>query len=150
MLDAAAATTDPGGGALDTLIPQQVATIAQYGLLGATTILLSVAVVVLIRKLISLFESRVKDAEARGVERVNDWRELKDVIAANTQAWSAWTTSNEARTRAIEASVAAQQASTVAIQNLVSSIATLHDDHGKLQVALQGVREAILARGGKL
>lgn len=149
MVDAATAI-DGGGGMLDSILDPSIKTVLAYGVLGVVSLLLAVSVVILAKKVISLFESRIGDAEARNEERIKDWRELSAAYQANTQAFGAWTASNEVRTRAIEASVAAQQASTVAIQNLVASIALLHEDHGKLHAALQSVREAILSKGGKL
>lgn len=120
---------------MDELLKSQIAIIGQYGLLGALFLGICWRVVML--------EKRIATTDAA---RMMDWKEIGEIVRTNSTVLATWTSSNEARTRAVEATVQSQQLIGAGQISLTASVGTLASEVTGMRDDLQRMREALLQR----
>jgi hypothetical protein len=125
--------------------------VARQGILGALLVAAILAIAYLYKHGIKF----QKDCQKLQEERVSDWKEIAETVKANSMVMRDWVAANESRTRAIEATVKAQEIVAVAHQNLAnevnrlsSTISTETDRFGEIvrdaAKSNREVREAVL------
>lgn len=80
--------------------------------------------------------------------RVTDWREIGDLVKANTLASANWTTEAAARTRALEASVRSQEMSAATQATASSTLASLVEAIRALTSDSRRTLETVLMQKG--
>jgi len=142
--------------------------IARQGILGA----LLVAAIMAIGYLYKHGIKFQKECSALQDSRIEDWKEIAETVRANSMVMRDWVAANEQRTRAIEATVRAQEliAETIksnstmmatSYQNLAGEVSalssTIQNETERYSQVIRDatashreLREAILSRGIKL
>ena len=131
--------------------------IARQGILGALLVAAIMAIAYLYKHGIKF----QKECAILQDNRISDWKEIADTVKANSMVMRDWVSANETRTRAIEATVRAQELTAASHQNLANEVAALSETirietERYSQVIRDAtashreLREAILSRGVKL
>jgi hypothetical protein len=95
--------------------------VAKQGILGILLVAAIGAIIYLYRHGIRF----QKDCQKLQEERVSDWKDIAETVKANSMVMRDWVAANESRTRAIEATVRAQEIVAVAHQNLANEVGRL-------------------------
>jgi hypothetical protein len=93
--------------------------VARQGILGALLVAAILAIAYLYKHGIR-FQKECADPPRS--DRIGDWKEIAETVKANSMVMRDWVAANESRTRAIEATVKAQEIVAVAHQNLASEV----------------------------
>jgi hypothetical protein len=109
---------------------------ATQGLLGALLIVLAVRYL--------LVEKRLADVQEKLVEA---WKENGEQAKNTGEVLANWTSANESRTRALEATIRVSELSAAAQQELSRNIERLAIASEQSTRSIQGVREALLRKG---
>jgi hypothetical protein len=92
--------------------------VAKQGILGVLLVAAIMAIAYLYKHGIRF----QKDCQKLQEQRVSDWKEIAETVKANSMVMRDWVAANESRTRAIEATVKAQEIVAVAHQNLANEV----------------------------
>jgi hypothetical protein len=123
--------------------PDQLSEIAKQGLLGVLLFMAISAIIYLYRSCQTIQK-----------DRMGDWKEISEVVKANSNSLRDWIAANEARTRAIEATARAQELTAQSATTLANEISALRDTiNDKTTEAIasnRAMREALLRKGLEL
>jgi hypothetical protein len=117
----------------------QIGEIARTGLLGVVCVLLLTYIWYLVKQL-----------AASQAARIADWKEIAEIVKAQTLVMANWTAANEVRTRAIEGTVRAQEMTAGAITQLANEVRSVGERSVAALESNQAMREALLSQGVKL
>jgi hypothetical protein len=92
--------------------------VARQGVLGALLVAAVLAIAYLYKHGIKF----QKECATLQEHRIGDWKEIAETVKANSMVMRDWVAANESRTRAIEATVKAQEIVAVAHQNLANEV----------------------------
>jgi hypothetical protein len=131
--------------------------VARQGILGALLVAAIMAIAYLYRHSIKF----QKECAHLQENRIEDWKEIAETVKANSMVMRDWVSANESRTRAIEATVRAQELAAQSHQNLADEVSGLSDTIRSeterysqvirdATASHRELREAILSRGVKL
>jgi hypothetical protein len=116
--------------------PDQIAELAKQGLLGFLLVMAIGAIVYLYR-----------NCQALQKERVADWKEIAEVVKANSNSLRDWIGANEARTRAIEQTARAQELTAQSATGLASEIGLLRETVKEAMQSNRALKEALIEKG---
>lgn len=87
-------------------------------------------------------------------ERISDWKEISEIVKANSNSLRDWISANESRTRAIEQTARAQELTAVSATSLANEISqlreTISDRTAEAIASNRAMREALLRKGLEL
>jgi len=87
---------------------------------------------------------REKEFKALWEARVAEWKEMATLARASTEALAGWIPANEARTRAVDASIEAHKLQIATIQGLTGQIDRMDADVLRALESNQKMREAVI------
>jgi hypothetical protein len=123
--------------------PDQFTELAKQGLLGFLLVMAIGAIIYLYR-----------NCQKLQTDRISDWKEIADVVKANSNSLRDWIAANESRTRAIEQTARAQELTAVSATSLANEIAqlreTISDRTAEAIASNRAMREALLRKGLEL
>jgi hypothetical protein len=120
---------------LSEVVTNAINTFAKEGLLGLLLILMAVRYLIVEKRLAEYQEKLVAA-----------WKENGEQAKSNSEVLANWTAANEARTRALEATIRVSELATQAQQELSRNIQRLAEASEESTRSIQGVREALLRR----
>lgn len=123
--------------------PDQFTELAKQGLLGFLLVMAIGAIIYLYR-----------NCQKLQTDRISDWKEIADVVKANSNSLRDWIAANESRTRAIEQTARAQELTAVSATSLANEISqlreTISDRTAEAIASNRAMREALLRKGLEL
>jgi LPS O-antigen subunit length determinant protein (WzzB/FepE family) len=120
---------------LSELVTTAINSFAKEGLLGILLIILGARYLVVEKRLADYQEKLVKA-----------WKENGEQAKNTSEVLANWTQANEARTRALEATIRVSELAAQAQQELSRNIQRLAEASEESTRSIQGVREALLKR----